>query len=81
MLWIREEKYSPDLIRARLPKGAEIAISMAFVVMGAETIYRLLHLFFVAFVAWFCSRQWPGFPWLSLRNILKFEMADSLTAV
>lgn len=76
-----KRKYSLDLIKARLPKGAEIAISMAFVVMCAETIYRLLRLFFVSFVAWFCSRQWPCFPWISLRNILKFEMADSLAAV
>jgi len=66
---------------ARLPKGAENAISMAFVVMCAEKIYRLLRLFFVAIVAWFCTRQWPCFHWISLRTIWKLEKADSLAAV
>jgi hypothetical protein len=39
---------------ARLAKGAETSISMAFLVMCAEIILRLLRLFFVFYSAWFC---------------------------
>jgi hypothetical protein len=74
-------KYSLDLIMARLPKGAKSTISMGFVVMCAEKIWRLLRLFFVAILACFCSRQWPRFLWISLRNIWQLEMADSLAAI
>jgi transposase, IS5 family len=42
-----KRKYSLDLIMARLSKGAENSISMAFVVMCAEKIRWLLRLFFV----------------------------------
>jgi hypothetical protein len=35
-------KYSLQLIMARLPKGAETSISMAFLAMCTETIQRLL---------------------------------------
>jgi hypothetical protein len=45
---------------ARLPKGTEAWISMAFVVMCAEKILRLLRLFFVAICAWFYQWQGPG---------------------
>ena len=76
-----KRKYSLDLIMARLPKGSENTISMAFVVMCAEKIWRLLRLFFVAILACFCPRQWPRFLWISLRNIWKLEMADSLAVV
>lgn len=76
-----KRKYSLDLIMARLPKGSENAISMAFVVMCAEKIWRLIRLFFVAILACFCSRQWPRFLWISLRNIWKLEMGDSLAVV
>ena len=65
---------------ARLPKGAENTISMAFVVMCAEKIWRLLCLFFSTIPAWFCSRQWPRCLLISLRNIWKLEMAYSLAA-
>ena len=41
-----KSKYSLDLIMARLPIGAENSISMAFVVMCADKILRLLRLFF-----------------------------------
>jgi len=41
-----KRKYTLDLIKARLAKGAETSISMAFVVMCAEKILRLLRLFF-----------------------------------
>ncbi|PSJ05648.1 hypothetical protein C7K55_06270 [Cyanobium usitatum str. Tous] len=43
-------KYSLDLIMARLSKGAENSISMAFVVMCAEKIRRLLRLFLSLFL-------------------------------
>ena len=46
-----KRKYSLQLIMARLPKGAETLISMAFLVMSAEKILRLLCLFFIAFCA------------------------------
>jgi len=81
MLWIRKRKYSLDLIMARLPKGAESTISMAFVVMCAEKIWRLLRLFLIAIYAWFCSHQLPRCHWISLRNIWKLEMAALLSAV
>ena len=38
---------------ARLPKGAENTISMAFVVMCAEKIWRLLRLFVTTIFACF----------------------------
>ncbi len=76
-----KRKSSLDLIMARLPQGAESTISMAFVVMCAEKIRRLLRLFFVAILAWFCFRQWHRRLWISLRKIWKLEMADSLAAV
>ncbi|WP_153062457.1 transposase, partial [Cyanobium usitatum] len=44
-----KRKYSLDLIMARLSKGAENSISMAFVVMCAEKIRRLLRLFLSLF--------------------------------
>ena len=75
-----KRKYSLDLIMARLPKGAENTISMAFVVMCAEKIWRLIRLFFTTIFAWFCSRQWPRCLLISLRNIWKLEMAYSLAA-
>jgi hypothetical protein len=50
-----KRKYSLDLIMSRLPKGAENTISMAFVVMCAEKIRRLLRLFFVAIFVWLCA--------------------------
>jgi IS5 family transposase len=76
-----KRKYSLDLIMARLPKGAESTISMAIVVMCAEKIRRLLRLFVVAILAWFCSRQWPRCLRISLKNNWKLGMADSLAAV
>jgi hypothetical protein len=76
-----KRKYSLDLIMARLPKGAESTISMAFVVMCAEKIWRLLRLFLIAIYAWFCSHQLPRCHWISLRNIWKLEMAALLSAV
>ena len=50
-----KRKYSLRLIMARLIHGAETSISMAFLVMCAEKILRLLRLFFVIISAWVTS--------------------------
>ena len=76
-----KRKYSLDLVMARLSKGAETLISMAFVVMCAEKILRLLRLFFVTLCAWFYAWQRPGALWELLRTIWRLEMADSVVAV
>lgn len=76
-----KRKYSLHLIMARLPKGAETWISMAFVVMCAEKILRLLRLFFVTIFAWFYAWQRPGALLELLRANWHLEMADSLVAV
>lgn len=47
-----KRKYSLDLIKAQLPKGAETSISMASVVMCAEKIRRPHRLFLVVLYAW-----------------------------
>jgi IS5 family transposase len=72
-----KRKYSLRLIMARLPKGAETSISMAFLVMCAEKILRLLRLFFVAIFTWFCAWECPGWLWGALRNICCLETAES----
>jgi hypothetical protein len=61
---------------ARLPKGAETSISMAFLVMCAEKILRLLCIFFVAFYAWIygCLRLDPLL--VALRNICQLESGE-----
>jgi IS5 family transposase len=63
-----KRKYSLDLIMARLPKGAETSISMAFVVMCAKKIRRLLRLFFVITYAWFYAVKRPACLWMALRG-------------
>jgi hypothetical protein len=60
---------------ARLPNGAETTISMAFLVMGAEKILRLLRLFFVAFYAWIYACQPLGWLLVALGNIRPLETA------
>ena len=45
-----KRKYSLDLIMARLSKGKENSISMAFVIMCSEKIHRVLHLFVSLFL-------------------------------
>jgi transposase, IS5 family len=47
-----KRKYALRLIMARLAKGAETSISMAFLVMCAEKIRRLLCLFFILIYGW-----------------------------
>ena len=75
-----KRKYSLQLIMARLPKGAETTISMAFLVMCAEKILRLLCLFFVTFYAWVCACQPLGCLLVVLRNICPNEIAESPVA-
>ena len=75
-----KRKYSLQLIMARLPKGAETSISMAFLVMCAEKILRLLCLFFVAFYAWICCRLRLGPLLVALRNFCQPETAELLVA-
>ena len=76
-----KRKYSLDLIKARLPKGAENSISMAFVVMCAEKILRLLRLFFVAILSWLCAWQSPHYFWRWLRSMWELETVDLLMSV
>ena len=64
---------------ARLSKGAENSISMAFVVMCAEKIRGLLRFFFITIFAWLCTWEWPGSLWMGLRNIWQLETHESLT--
>jgi hypothetical protein len=76
-----KRKYSLQLIMARLPKGAETTISIAFLVMCAEKILRLLCLFFVAFYGWFCTWIRVGMLWLAPENISLLEPSESLVTV
>jgi hypothetical protein len=76
-----KRKYSLDLIMARLSKGAETLISMAFLVMCAEKILRLLRLFFVTLCAWFYVWQRSIALLEMLRTIWQLEMAVSLVTV
>jgi hypothetical protein len=68
-----KRKYSLDLIMTRLSKGAENSISMAFVVMCAEKIRRLLRLFFITIFVRIYAFQRPGSLWMALRTILRIE--------
>ena len=72
-----KRKYSLGLIMARLKKGAETSISMAFLVMSAEKILRLLRLFFVLFVAWFYEWFWSSTLRMAVRNIYQLETSNS----
>lgn len=62
-------KYSLDLIMAQLSKGAETLISIAFLLMCAEKILRLLYLFFITAWAWFYAWQRPGIRWVAPKSI------------
>ena len=66
---------------ARLPNGAETTISMAFLVMCAEKILRLLCLFFVPIYDWFCTWYRVGELWLAPENISPLEPSESLSTV
>jgi IS5 family transposase len=73
-----KRKYSLRLIMPRLAKGAEISIYMAFLVMCAEKIRRLLRLFFVLIFAWVRAWQWPACLRTALRNIYLLESTEYL---
>lgn len=75
-----KRKYSLQLIMARLPKGAETSISMAFLVMCAEKILRLLFLFLVSMYAWIASCKRLGWLLVALRNICQLEIVELLVA-
>jgi transposase, IS5 family len=66
------------LIMARLTKGAETSISMGFLVMCAEKILRLLHLFFVTIFVWIYSWPWPDSSWVVLGSTCLLETAETL---
>ncbi len=53
-----KRKYSLDLIMSRLKAGAESSISMAFLVMCAEKVLRLLRHFFVLLLRWSYDLIW-----------------------
>lgn len=71
-----KRKYSLDLIMARLKAGAETSISMAFLVMCAEKVLRLLRFFSVLLFcgpkAWFCTGHHSAR--LEAFSILHFEI-------
>jgi hypothetical protein len=73
-----KRKYSLKLIMARLPKGAETSISMAFLVMCSEKILRLLRLFIVLIFSWFYAWQRSGSLWMVFRNIFPLNTSESL---
>jgi hypothetical protein len=73
-----KRKYSLRLIMARLAKGAETSISMAFLVMCAEKIRRLLRLFFVFLSAWFYAWQSPAASWMVLMHIWRLVTSEPL---
>lgn len=73
-----KRKYSLALIMARLAKGAETTISMAFLVMCAEKIRRLLRLFFVTILFWFNVGHGRVSLWMALMEIFGLESAELL---
>jgi hypothetical protein len=73
-----KRKYSLRLIMARLVKGAETSISMAFLVMCAEKIRRLLRLFFVFISAWFYAWQRSASSWMVLMHIWRLVTREQL---
>jgi hypothetical protein len=76
-----KRKYSLDLIMARLAKGAKTLISMALLMICTEKIRRLLRLFFFIIFACFYAVKMPGYLWMVLRGLWKFETADLLLPV
>ena len=73
-----KRKYSLGLITPRLPKSAETSISMAFLVMCAEKILRLLRLFFVLIFAWIYAWCRSCSLWMALRVIFRSQTYESL---
>ena len=73
-----KRKYSLRLIMARLAHGAETSISMAFLVMCAEKILRLLRLFFVFLCGWFWCYLRPYEPSRRVRRYSSTGWKDVL---
>jgi len=71
-----KRKYSLNLIMAKLLHGAETSISMAFLVMCAEKILRLLRLFFVIISAWLNSLLQLCARWAWTLNVLASDGRD-----
>jgi len=71
-----KRKYSLKLIMARLIHGAETSISMAFLVMCAEKILRLIRLFFVHILAWFYRQIRLGTPCSMWSDLLESSWSD-----
>jgi hypothetical protein len=63
---------------ARLPKGAEVLISMAFLVMCAEKSLRLIRFFFVTTSAQFYTWRRLGLLCVVLRNIFLLARAETM---
>lgn len=63
---------------ARLANGAETSISMAFLVMCAEKIRKLLRLLFVIIFAWFYAWQRPVSLLKAIKNMWLLEAVESL---
>lgn len=74
----RKRKYSLRLIMARLPQGAETSISMAFLVMCAEKVLRLLRLFYVLLCGWFWCFLRPYEPARRVRSLSSTGWQDLL---
>jgi len=72
-----KKRYSLDLIMARLSKGAATMISMAFLVICAEKIRRLIRLFFVIISAWLSA----GTNRKALGYILPLDQGEVTVAV
>ena len=65
-----------DLTMQSLLVRSENSISMAFVVMCAEKIRRLLRLFFVTILAWIYACQREGFLWMALRRFFSLKQKN-----
>jgi hypothetical protein len=71
-----KRKYSLGLFMARQRKGAETSTSIAFLVLCAERVLRLLRLFFVLILSWFCVWCWSSTLRMAFRNIRLLETAN-----
>ena len=61
----------------QISNDAENSIPMAFVVMSAEKIRRLLRLFF-HYLCLYYACQRPGALWMALRSALRVETQELL---
>lgn len=75
-----KRKDSLDLIKTRLSKGAEISISMGFLVMCAEKALRLLHLYLLLFLPGFMS-AYSKHRLEAFSNILLLMITNSVSTI